>query len=79
MSEKRIEKLLEAWPSNSLELLEDIERFVHLRNKFKSTYELHLSLFLMPVEMREIEAVLQAGDMHAAATELLKFKLDRWP
>jgi hypothetical protein len=73
-----ISKTLEAWPESPEQLLEDLDRFVHLSTKFANKYELSLTLFLFPLEASEMEAVLTAADRLDAATTLLAAKINRW-
>lgn len=69
-----ISKTLEAWPESPEQLLEDLDRFVHLRDKYADKYQLSLSVYLMPTESVEIEAVTKSEDRLAAASDLLKKK-----
>lgn len=73
-----ISKTLDAWPESPAQLLEDIERFMHLSTKFASTYELTLTVFLFSVEASEIETVLTAANRLEAAQTLLAAKINRW-
>jgi hypothetical protein len=74
----KTEKILEEWPETAEETLLVVQRYYYLSRKFGSQYDFSLTLFLYPVSIAEIDAVVHAEDKLSAAAALLTEKINRW-
>ncbi len=72
------ERTLDDWPTDAAHALEALQRFAHLRKKFGNQYDLHLTLYGVPVRRSEINEVLNADDKVTAARTLITKKVNFW-